>query len=227
MDVIIFGATGMVGGGVLAECLRDPGVTHVVVVGRRPTGVQHAKLREIVEADVTRLAPHEAELRGLDACFFCLGVSAAGMSEARYTELTYDLTLAAARELARVAPAMTFVYVSGMGTDSSEKGRSMWARVKGRTENALMALPFRAAYMFRPGLIHADEGGPSSTTWYRFIYVLMKPLLPLLKRAFPDQVLTTREIGRAMLAVARTGYERRVLEARDIVRVARAAEGAR
>ena len=149
-------------GFVLAECLRDPGVTHVVVVGRRPTGVQHAKLREIVEADVTRLAPHEAELRGLDACFFCLGVSAAGMSEARYTELTYDLALAAARELARVA--MTCVYVSGMGTDSSEKGRSMWARVKGRTENALMALPFRAAYMFRPGLIHADEGGPSSTT---------------------------------------------------------------
>ena len=217
----------MVGGGVLAECLRDPDVTRVVVVGRRPTGRQHAKLREIVEPDVTQLAPHDAELRGLDACFFCLGVSSAGMSEARYTQLTFDLTLAAARELVRVAPQMTFVYVSGMGTDSTEQGRSMWARVKGRTENALLALPFRAAYMFRPGLIVGEEGGPSSTAWYRFLYVLMKPLLPLLKRAFPEQVTTTREIGRAMLAIARTGYERRVLEARDIVRVAREAEGAR
>src|SRR3954468_8226550 len=151
MNVLIFGATGMVGQGALRECLLDPRVERVVCVGRSSTGRQHPKLHEIVRPDPSDLTGLDAELAGLDACFFCLGVSSAGMSEERYASLTYDLTMRVAGSLARLAPAMTFIYVSGMGTDSSERGRVMWARVKGRTENALLKLPFTGAYMFRPG----------------------------------------------------------------------------
>jgi uncharacterized protein YbjT (DUF2867 family) len=221
MNVLLFGATGMIGQGVLRECLRDDGVRRVTAVGRRATGETHPKLREIVRDDVGDLAPVAAELAGTDACFFCLGVSSAGMSEERYTRLTHDLTLAVARELARVSPAMTFVYVSGQGTDATERGRVMWARVKGRTENALLALPFRGAYMLRPGLVQPMGGVRSKTALYRAGYAVIGPLIPLLKRAFPRFVTTTVEIGRAMLAVARRGYEKRVLESEDISRLAR------
>jgi uncharacterized protein YbjT (DUF2867 family) len=161
----------------------------------------------------------ETHLAGFDACFFCLGVTSAGLSEERYTRLTYDLTLAVARTLARLNPGMTFVYVSGAGTDSSERGRIMWARVKGRTENALLALPFKAAYMFRPGYIQPLEGIQSRTRWYRVLYAVVAPLYPVLKRLFPGGVTTTAQMGRAMLAVARKGFARPVLETRDINRL--------
>ena len=215
MNVLLLGATGMVGQGVLRECLLDAGVTRVVTLGRSATGQQHDKLREIVRDDLKNLAPIEHQLRGFDACFDCLGVSAAGMTEERYTNLTFDLTLAVARNLARLNPSMTFIYVSGMGTDSTERGRTMWARVKGRTENAILQLPF-SSYMFRPGLIVPLHGVTSRTSWYRAIYAVMTPLLPFLKRAFPTAITTTEQVGRAMLAVARKGYRTRVLESADI-----------
>ncbi|HYU81069.1 MAG TPA: NAD-dependent epimerase/dehydratase family protein [Vicinamibacterales bacterium] len=221
MNVLVFGATGMIGQGVLRECLLDPGVGRVVVIGRQHTGMKSDKLRDVVQADVTDLSALEGELRLVDACLFCLGVSSAGMSEERYTRLTYDLTLSVARTLARVNPDVVFVYVSGMGTDSTEHGRVMWARVKGRTENALLALRFRAAYMFRPGFVQPVAGARSKTVWYRALYTLTTPLMPLVKRSFPKYVTTTEEIGRAMLAVSRRGYEKAVLESRDITRVAR------
>ncbi len=221
MNVLLFGATGMIGQGVLRECLRDARVRQVVVVGRQTTGVRHDKLQELVQSDVADLSSLEAELRGVDACFFCLGVSSAGMSEERYTRVTYDLTLSVAQTLARLSPRIVFVYVSGMGTDSTERRRVMWARVKGRTENALLRLGFRAAYMFRPGFVQPVGGARSKTGWVRAIYAVMTPLIPLLKRMLPKFVTTTEEIGRAMLAVALNGYEKRVLESRDISQVAR------
>lgn len=217
MDVVIFGSTGMLGAGVLRECLLDPGIERVVAVVRRPTGQQHPKLREIVRADVTDLGPVVDELTGLDACFFTLGASAAGMTEDRYTAVTYDLTTAVARQLAEWNPAMTFIYVSGTGTDSTEHGRVMWARVKGRTENALLAMPFRAAYMFRPGWVQPSHGERSATRWYRVAYALAGWLFPLLKAAAPNSATTTEQFARAMIRVAREGYARPVLEMRDIV----------
>lgn len=216
MQVIIFGATGMVGQGVLRECLIDTGIDRVLVVGRSPTGVRNAKLTEITHGDFTDYSAIEAQLTGFDACFFCLGVTSAGLSEERYTRLTYDLTLAVARTLARLDPSMTFVYVSGTGTDSSERGRTMWARVKGRTENALLALPFKAAYMFRPGYIQPLDGIRSRTPWYRALYAVVAPLYPVLKRLVPGAVTTTAQVGRAMLVVARRGFEQPILETRDI-----------
>src|SRR5215831_15581930 len=153
MNVVLFGATGMVGQGVLIECLDDPEVRRVVSVVRRPTGVTNAKLTEIVHADFFDYAAIEPSLRDADACFFCLGVSSVGMKEDEYRHITYDLTMAAAKTLHRLNPNLAFIYVSGKGTDSTEKGSSMWARVKGKTENALCALPFKAVYLFRPGFI--------------------------------------------------------------------------
>jgi uncharacterized protein YbjT (DUF2867 family) len=215
MDALILGATGMVGQGVLRECLLDPDVKRVVTLGRSATGQHHGKLREIVRADLMNVLGYEAELARFDACFFCLGVSAVGLTEERYARVTYDLTLAVANTLARLNPAMTFIYVSGMGTDSSEQGRTMWARVKGRTENALLKLSFKA-YMFRPGIIVPLHGIKSRTTVYRVAYALLKPVLPLMKKLFPAAVTTTEQLGRAMLAVARKGYPKRILENRDI-----------
>jgi uncharacterized protein YbjT (DUF2867 family) len=185
-------------------------------VCRSATGVSHPKLREIVHADLTNYAPIESELSGFDACFFSLGISSAGLNEEQYSRITYDFTLRAAETLARLNPAMTFVYVSGQGTDSSEHGRIMWARVKGRTENALLRLPFEAAFMFRPGIIVPRFGARSRTALYRIPYALTRPLLPLLLRAFPNHVLTTDEIGRAMIVVARHGASKPVLETADI-----------
>jgi hypothetical protein len=206
----------MIGQGVLRECLLAPDVERVTTVVRRPTGRKHDKLREIVQADVTK--PIEPDSAHFDACFFCLGVSAVGMTEEQYTRVTYDLTMAVATALLRTSPNMTFIYVSGAGTDSTERGRFMWARVKGRTENALLRLPFRAAYMFRPGAIIPLHGIRSATAWYNAAYAVLRPLYPILKRVTPNMVTTTEELGRAMLAVTRGGYPSRVLEMKDIQR---------
>jgi uncharacterized protein YbjT (DUF2867 family) len=216
MNVLLFGATGMIGQGVLRECLLHPDVQLVQTVGRTATRVQNPKLREVVHSDLMNYASIEAELSGFDACFFCLGISVSGMTEADYERVTYGITLAAAETLSRLNPQMTFIYVSGAGTDTSERGRMMWARVKGKTENALLRLPFKAAYMFRPGIIEPRYGVKSKTGWYRAFYAVGKPVLPVLRWMFPAFVLTTDEMGRAMLAVAKRGAPKRVLETRDI-----------
>jgi uncharacterized protein YbjT (DUF2867 family) len=204
----------MVGQGVLRECLLDGDVERVVIVGRSTTGQVHAKLGEVLHDNFLDFSPIENQLSGSDACFFCLGVSSAGMSEEKYRRITYDFTLAAARVLARLNPTMTFIYVSGTGTDSSEGG-SMWARVKGKTENDLLRLPFQA-YMFRPGVIVPLHGVQSKTGLYRALYVLLGPLLPFLNGRFPKYVTSTEQIGRAMLKVAKQGWPKRVLETSDI-----------
>jgi uncharacterized protein YbjT (DUF2867 family) len=218
MKVILFGASGMVGQGVLRECLLDSEVTSVLCIVRSRTGQQHPKLREIVHQDFFIFSSMGSELSGFDACFFCLGVSSAGMSEENYRRVTYDITLAAAQTLVNLNPAMTFIYVSGAGTDSTERGRVMWARVKGQTENALLRLPFKAAYMFRPALIVPLHGIKSKTRLYRIFYAVLGPILPLLK-AFPKYVTTTEKLGRAMLIAAKWGAPKPVLESSDINRL--------
>lgn len=218
MKVILFGASGMVGQGVLRECLLDPNVTTVLAIGRSPLGQQHEKLREIVRQDPFNYEPIEEQLRGYDACFFCLGASSVGMTEADYRHLTYDLTIAAAQTLAKVNPNMTFIYVSGASTDSTESGRTMWARVKGQTENALLRLPFKAAYMFRPGFIQPLHGIKSKTNWYRAMYAVIRPVYPVLRALFPKYMTTTEELGRAMIQVAKHGAPKQVLEVEDIHR---------
>jgi uncharacterized protein YbjT (DUF2867 family) len=220
MKVILFGATGMVGQGVLRECLRDPGVEAVLAVGRSATRERSPKLREIILGDMSDLAAVESRLAGYDACFFCLGISSAGMTEADYRRVTYDIPLTAARALAPRNPEMTFVLVSGAGADSTERGRVMWARVKGETENAILRLPFKAAYVFRPAFIQPLHGIRSRTKLYRMVYTVVGPLYPLWKRLFPGYVTTTETIGRAMIAVARQGAPKRVLENQDINAVA-------
>lgn len=222
MKVILFGASGMVGQGALRECLLDSEVTAVLSVGRSASGQHHLKLKELVQEDVGDLAMIEQELRGYQACLFCLGVSAVGMSEADYRRVTYDLTLKVAQTLERLNPKMTFVYVSGGGTDSTEKGVSMWARVKGATENALLAMPFERAYMMRPGFIRPLHGAVSKTRWYRVLHAALGPAYPALKRLFPGQVTTTEELGAAMLQVLKSGFKERVLENRDIAALASA-----
>jgi uncharacterized protein YbjT (DUF2867 family) len=219
MNVIVFGATGMVGGGVLTECLEDDRVRSVLSVGRRPCGVAHEKLRELVCSDLFALGDHQEELEGYDACLFCLGVSAAGMSEAAYRRVTYDLTIEAATTLAASNPDLTFCFVSGQGTDPSGESRFMWARVKGETETRLLAMPF-AAYMFRPGIIQPLKGARSRTRAYQVLYVLLGPLIPALERVFPRHVTTTVSVGRAMIRVAAEGHDRHVLETDDINRLA-------
>jgi uncharacterized protein YbjT (DUF2867 family) len=216
VNVLLFGATGMVGQGILRECLLDPGVEQVLSIGRSATRQPSPKLREITLPEVAELSTVERELVGFSACFFCLGVSSLGMGEEQYTRLTHDLTLAVARTVVRQCPALTFVYVSGAGTDTSERGRSMWARVKGRTENELLGLPFKAAYMFRPGAILPMHGVRSKTRWVRWLYALAAPVVPAWRTLFPDTITTTEQVGRAMLRVAREGYPTRILETRDI-----------
>jgi uncharacterized protein YbjT (DUF2867 family) len=223
MRVLLFGATGMVGQGVLLECLRDPDVQEVTTVGRTATRVRDPKVKEIVHRNMGDYAGMEESLSGFDACFFCLGVSSAGMKEAEYERVTYGFTLAAAEMLSRISPQMRFIYVSGSGTDSSEHGRIMWARVKGRTENALLRLPLQA-YMFRPGFIEPLDSIRSRTAFYRVFYSMLKPVFPLLRRALPNQVLSTRDIGLAMLNVARHGFGKQVLETRDIRAAAKASK---
>ncbi len=215
MNILLFGATGMVGQGVLRECLLAPDVQMVQTVGRSATGAQNPKLREVVHQDLWHYEAIAEKLSGFDACFFCLGVTSSGMAEVDYEHMTYGITLAAAEMLCRLNPRMTFIYVSGTGTDSSERGRSMWARVKGKTENALLRLPF-TAYMFRPGIIQPLFGEKSKTKLYNVFYTIGKPLLPVLKMIFPDHILTTQQVGLAMLAVGRRGYPRRILEIKDM-----------
>ncbi len=206
----------MVGQGVLRECLLDPGVDKVLSIGRSRTGQQHPKLREIVHPDIANLAPIEDQLLGYDACFFTLGVSSVGMKEADYRHITFDLTLGAAQTLARLNPGMTFVYVSGLGTDSAGTGTTMWARVKGETENALLRLPFKAAYMFRPGFIQPLHGVKSKTALYRIPYAILGPFNPLFLKVFPKYATTTEVLGRAMIKAARLGASKPVLESQDI-----------
>ena len=216
MKVMIFGATGMVGAGVLRECLLDPDVEGVLTVGRNATGKKHEKLHEIVHKNLLDLSAIEEELRGYDACFFCLGVTSMGMTEGEYRKVTYDIAMEAAETLVKLNPGMTFIYVSGAGTDTSEQGRVMWARVKGATENALLQLPFKGAYMFRPAAIQPLHGIKSKTRWYQFFYDVLGPVLTLGKRWFPQYVTTTEQVGKAMLAVARRDGGRGVLESKDI-----------
>jgi uncharacterized protein YbjT (DUF2867 family) len=218
MKVLIFGATGMVGQGVLLECLRDSEVGLVGTVGRTATGARDPKLREVVHRDLLNYSGIEESLAGFDACFFCLGVASSGMKEADYERVTYGFAMAAAEVLSRVNPGMTLIYVSGSGTDSTEHGRIMWARVKGKTENALFRLPLNA-YAFRPGFIEPMDGIQSKTPMYRMFYKVVGPVLPVLHWAFPSQILSTREVGQAMLAVARHGYDKRILETKDMRRV--------
>ena len=219
MNVLLFGATGMVGQGVLRECLLDDRVKSVVAVIRAPLGFTHPKLREIIHRDFTDFSSLAGEFEAVNACFFCLGISSAGKGEDEYRRITHDYTLAAARALP-ANPSLTFVYVSGEGTDSSERGRSMWARVKGRTENELLAMPFHA-YMFRPGYIQPLHGATSKTPAVRWLYVGVSWLYPLLRRLMPKHVTTTENLGRAMLAVAdRGGTGERILYSPDINRAA-------
>jgi uncharacterized protein YbjT (DUF2867 family) len=234
MRVILFGATGMVGQGVRRECVLDPEVEAVLSVVRRASGPslgrRSEKVRELVTNSFYDFSAVEGAFAGYDACFFCLGVSSVGMKEAEYRRVTYDITLAAARAVLRgsesasqqvseseKARGMTFIYVSGAGTNAN--GRQMWARVKGETENALLGMGFKAAYMFRPGLIVPLHGIRSKTAVYQGVYTAMRPVLPLLLRMFPKQVTTTEQVGRAMLAVAKSGYSKQVLETADIAAV--------
>ena len=205
----------MVGAGVLAECLKDSQIQSVLVVGRNACGIVHPKVRELIRSEFFDYADARDEFNGHDACFFCLGVSSAGMAEAAYHHLTYDLTLAAARTLASLNPGSTFCYVSGEGTDSTERGRFMWARVKGKTENHVLQLPLKA-FMFRPGYIQPLNGIRSKTWLYQTAYNVFAPLYPLLKRIAPRHVTTTVNVGRAMIQVAANGYPKRVLENADI-----------
>jgi uncharacterized protein YbjT (DUF2867 family) len=218
MNVILFGATGMVGQGVLRECLVDPGVERVLAVGRSQTGQRDAKLHEVLHDNFFDFSTIESDLTGYDACFFCLGVSSVGMDAERYRHLTYDLTMAAATTLAKLNPGMVFTYVTGRGTDSTEQGPRMWARVKGKTENDLLKLPFKAAYMFRPAGIQPLHGVRSKTAWVQAIYIVASPLLARLVRTSPHYMTTTERVGRAMISVARNGFPRPVLESEDINR---------
>jgi uncharacterized protein YbjT (DUF2867 family) len=216
MKVVLFGATGMVGQGVLRECLLDSGVDAVLSIGRRKLGEQRAKLRELVLENLTDYSGLEDQLTGYDACYFCLGVTSVGMSEADYRSITRDIAVAAAKALLARNPRMTYVLVSGEGADTTEKGSVMWARVKGEAENAIMALPFQQKFVFRPGIIRPLHGIRSRTTAYRIGYVVMAPVLPLLTAAFPKKITTTERIGRAMLNITRHGFEKTVLRNSDI-----------
>jgi uncharacterized protein YbjT (DUF2867 family) len=219
VKVILFGASGMIGQGVLRECVLAPDVSAVLSIGRHANGNGVPKVGELAVPDISQLNGHGEALNGYDACFFCAGISAVGMSEADYAHVTYDLTLAAAKSVLATNPGATFIYVSGQGTDSSEQGRAMWARVKGRTENALLPMSPKA-YMFRPGLIVPKHGIRSRTGWYNAFYTAARPLNPILERFATGHVTTTERMGRAMLGVARRGYDKHVLETSDINLVA-------
>lgn len=216
MKIILFGASGMVGQAALRECLADPRVEQVLAVGRSPLTVRHPRLRECQVASFLDFTPVAAELAGYDACLFCLGVSSVGLDEPSYQRITYDYTLAAAQVLVRLNPGLRFLYVSGASTDSSASGRIMWARVKGRTENALLALPFRSAHMLRPGFIQPRHGIRSRTRVYRILYALLRPLVPLFRRLAPGMVLDSDQLGRAMVQVAAEGHPKAILEVADL-----------
>jgi hypothetical protein len=212
IKAIITGATGMVGEGVLHECLQHPLIEEVLIINRKPSGMQHPKLKEIIHADFSDITPIQEQLRGYDACFFCLGVSSVGMKEDEYYRLTYTLTLNFAKVLAAVNPGMTFEYVSGASTDSTEKGRSMWARVKGKTENDLAKLPFKSVYNFRPGYMHPTPGLKNTNKYYKYITWLY----PIIRIISPNSVSKLSEMGQAMINAALYGYDKQILEVKDI-----------
>jgi uncharacterized protein YbjT (DUF2867 family) len=212
IKAIITGATGMVGEGVLHECLQHPQVTEVLVVNRRPCGVVHPKLTEIIHVDFFDLSSIQDRLKGYNACYFCLGVSSVGMKEPEYYKMTYTLTMHVAETLSRLNPEMVFCYVSGGGTDSTEKGRVMWARVKGKTENDLMKLPFKQVFNFRPGYMHPTKGLKNVLTYYKYITWLY----PFFRAVLPNFVSTLAELGLAMINVTLFGYEKHILEVKDI-----------
>jgi uncharacterized protein YbjT (DUF2867 family) len=216
MRVILFGATGMIGQGVLRECLLDPRVTRVLSIGRASSGRKHEKLEDLVHADLFDYSGIAERLAGYDACFFCLGITSAGMSEAAYTRVTYNLSVSAGLALLRASPRLRLCFISGAGADSSETGRVMWARVKGRAENALLAMPFTQVTIFRPGIIEPLHGITSRTASYRLLYALLAPLVPVVHALAPAQITTTESIGRAMLQVALAGSAKRVLTNADI-----------
>ena len=221
MKAVIFGASGMEGQGVLRECIASTEVTNVLVVGRSASAIDNPKVKDLVLEDLFDYSTVAAELTGYDACFFCLGVSAAGMTEAEYTRITHDLTIAAAKALLAANPQMTFIYVSGQGTDETEKGRGMWARVKGRTENAILNMGFPHSYMFRPGLIQPMNGIKSKTPAYRFAYIVLWPFMPLLKVLFPRSITTTERVGKAMIRVAATKPDQRYVHNQDMNELAK------
>jgi putative NADH-flavin reductase len=220
IKAIITGATGMVGEGVLHECLNHPDVESVLVINRKSCGVKLDKLKEIIHKDFFDLTPIESQMAGYNACFFCAGVTSIGKKEDEYRHLTYDLTMNFAETLVRVngekSRAITFCYVSGMDTDSTEKGKRMWARVKGKTENYLMKLPFKNAYMFRPGYIQPIKGLQNTYTVYKFL----APFYPILKTLFPKYTVTLKEVGQVMINVALYNPERKILECVDIRKAA-------
>lgn len=217
MKVIITGATGMVGKGILFECLDHEQISQVLSISRRRLGIEHPKLIELIHDDFSEFSSVSEELKGYDACYASMGVSSAGMKEDQYTRLTYDFTLSLARELHRLDPQMTFNYVSGVGTDSSEKGRRMWPRVKGKTENDLLKLGFKQAYMFRPGGIIPLRGIEPSDKLYRFLVKNLGWLLKLLKRISPKSIVNTTQIGLAMINVTTHGYSKKVITPKDIL----------
>lgn len=218
IKAIITGATGMVGEGVLHECLLHPEVEQVLVINRKPCSVSHPKLKEIIHSDFYNLSAIENQLHDYNACFFCLGVTSVGLKEDQYNRLTYDLTVHVAETLSKLSKDMAFCYVSGSGTDSSEKGRSMWARVKGKTENKLLQLPFKKAYMFRPGYMHPTKGLKNTLKYYG----AFSWMYPVLRALFPNFVSTLKELGIAMINVTIKGYDKSILEVKDIVLLARA-----
>lgn len=222
MKVIVTGATGMVGKGVLLECLDHLEITEVLSISRKTTGISHPKLKELIHRDFSEFSSVGEELKGYDACYACMGVSSAGMKEEQYSHMTYGFTLALANELLKIDPGMTFNYVSGVGTDSTEKGRSMWARVKGKTENDLLKLGFKQAYMFRPGGIIPMRGVGPSSKLYRVLINSLKWLLKLMKRLAPGKIVDTTQIGLAMIHVTQKGYDKKVLHPEDIQILAKA-----
>jgi len=210
---IITGATGMVGEGVLHECLQSDEVESVLVLSRKPCGVSHPKLKEVLHENFFDLSPVEGELINYNACFFCLGVSSIGMNEAKYTHLTHTLTMNVANTLCRLNSGMTFCYISGAGTDSSEKGNIMWARVKGKTENDLVKLPFKQVFNFRPGIIKPTKGLKNTLRFYKYLGWLF----PFINLFFSKHICTLRELGLAMIHAATKGYNKQILEVKDIV----------
>jgi uncharacterized protein YbjT (DUF2867 family) len=219
MHILLTGASGMVGQGALAACIADPAVTHVTALVRASLGIAGGKVTEVVCPDLFQIDTVASQLTAFgnpDACLFCAGVSSVGMSEADYRRTTYDLTLAVAQFLVTVNPQMRFLYVSGAGTDSTEKGRSMWARVKGATENALLRAGFSGVALFRPGYIQPVDGARSKVAWYQAIYTVLSPAYPLFRRLFPNAFTDTRILGRAMLAAIQPGQPSRIYEPRDI-----------
>ncbi len=217
MNVIITGATGMVGGGVLRTCMSDERVNNILVIGRSSCGVEHEKVREIIHTDLGDLTPLKDSLVGYDACFYCMGISSVGVSEDVYTKLCYDLPVHAATVLSEINPNMTFQYVTGVGTDASEKSRQMWARVKGRTEKKLQTFPFKQVFLLRPGYIHPDIDGIRVLTMYK----LLKPFYPLLRLLFPKSIITVSEMGKAMITATLQGYHTHTLFPKDFLELAK------